>query len=132
MRQISFIEMHTCISLWLNPTGDSKFHNTSKHPPPATDSRQIWSYPIVNAAPLPPGTCSRDRRALQQLALHVHVKHCPNLMIYQVLKCILSKGTDSFMSQQSSLLENIYIWFVHYITIYITIIIHLLTIYLFK
>ena len=26
------------ISLWLNPTVKSKFHNTSNHPPPATDS----------------------------------------------------------------------------------------------
>ena len=28
----------THIFLWLKPTGHSKFHNTSNHPPPATDS----------------------------------------------------------------------------------------------
>ena len=26
------------VSLWLNPTGNSKFQSTSNHPPPATDS----------------------------------------------------------------------------------------------
>ena len=41
------------IFLWLNPTGHSKFHNTSKHPPPATDSSQTARtplYPPVQAA----------------------------------------------------------------------------------
>ena len=81
------------ISLCLNPTGHYKFHNTSNHSPPATDSG--WtactpSYPPVQAVPLTPsplfflsrteelakaGTCARDRRALQQLAVNVHVKH---------------------------------------------------------
>ena len=42
------------ISLWLNPTGYSKFHNTSNHPPPATDSS--WTvrtplYPPVQSVP---------------------------------------------------------------------------------
>ena len=43
------------ISLWLNPTGHSKFHNTSNHPPPATDSgRTVRTplYPPVQAVPL--------------------------------------------------------------------------------
>ena len=48
------------IYFWLNPTGHSKFHNTSNHPPPATDSG--WSartplFPPVQAVPhysLPP------------------------------------------------------------------------------
>ena len=78
---------------WLNPTGHSKFHNTSKHPPPAIDSGRTARtplYPPVQAVPLTPspfcflsrteepakaGTCARDRHALQQLALNVHVKH---------------------------------------------------------
>ena len=82
---------------WLNPTGHSKFHNTSNHPPPATDSGRTARtplYPPVQAVPpyfLPPplyfvflsrteesskaGTRAHDRRALQQLALNVHVKH---------------------------------------------------------
>ena len=39
---------------WLNPTGHSKFHNTSNHPPPATDSGRTAHtpmYPSVQAAP---------------------------------------------------------------------------------
>ena len=74
--------------------GHSKFHNTSKRPTPATDSGRTARtplYPPVQAVPpysVPPffslsrteeptkaGTCTRDRRALQQLALNVHVKH---------------------------------------------------------
>ena len=42
------------ISLWLNPTGHSKFHNTSNHPPPATDSSRTACtllYPPVQAPP---------------------------------------------------------------------------------
>ena len=31
---------------WLNPTGHSKFHNTSNHPPPATDSGRTVSTPL--------------------------------------------------------------------------------------
>ena len=38
------------ISLWLNPTGHSKFHNTSNHPLPATDSGQTARTPLY-----PPG-----------------------------------------------------------------------------
>ena len=83
---------------WLNPTGHSKFHNTSNHPPPATDSSRTVRTPLylpVQAVPpysLPPffflsrteepvsaSTCTRDRRALQQFALNVHVKHWPDL-----------------------------------------------------
>ena len=62
------------------------------HPPPATDSACTHLYSPVQAAPpplFPPpppplfrtedpakaGTCARDKRALQQLALTVHVKH---------------------------------------------------------
>ena len=44
-------------SLWLNPTGHSKFRNTSNHPLPATDSCRTAStplYPPVQAAPPPP------------------------------------------------------------------------------
>ena len=49
----------THISLWLNPTGHSKFHNTSNHPPPATDSGRTARtplYPPVQAVPLLPPT----------------------------------------------------------------------------
>ena len=84
---------HTCISLWLNPTGHSKFQNTSNHPPPATDSGRTARTPLYPPvqAPTPPhpyslhlfspvpdrttGTWGRDRRALQQLALNMHVTH---------------------------------------------------------
>ena len=76
---------------WLNPTGHSKFHNTS-NTPPATDSCQTGCtplYPEVQAIPsltpsIPPplfflvpdrGTCACDRRALQQLVLNLHVKN---------------------------------------------------------
>ena len=73
---------------WLNPTGHSKFHNTSNHPPPATDSGRTARtplYPPVQAVrpySLPPfcscpGQRNRRRRALQQLALNVHVKRWP-------------------------------------------------------
>ena len=34
------------ISLWLNPTGYSKFHNTSNHPPPATYSGRTARTPL--------------------------------------------------------------------------------------
>ena len=75
--------------------GDSKFHNTSKHTLPATDSGRTARTPLylpVQAVALPllpphpfflsrtkkqvkTGTCAPDRRALHQLALNVHVKH---------------------------------------------------------
>ena len=61
------------ISLWLNPMGHSKFHNTSKHPPPATDSGRTARTPLylpVQAVPFTPYP-----QQLQQLALNVHVKH---------------------------------------------------------
>ena len=79
--------------LWLNPTGHSKFHNTSNHPPPATDSGRTARTPLYSSVqavppyslslfflfrtgePAKAGTCARDRRALQQLALNVHVNH---------------------------------------------------------
>ena len=75
---------------WLNSTGHSKFHNTLNHTPPATVSGRTARtplYPPVQAVPpyffflsrteelARAGTCARDRRALQQLALNVHVKH---------------------------------------------------------
>ena len=44
------------ISLWLNPTGHSKFHSTSNHPPPATDSgltAYTPLYPPVQVVPPP-------------------------------------------------------------------------------
>ena len=47
----------THISLWLKPTGHSKFHNTSNHPPPATDSGRTACtplYPPVQAVPPSP------------------------------------------------------------------------------
>ena len=92
---LNFLHWNVHIFLfWLNPTGHSKFHNTSNHPPPATDSCRTAHTPLylsVQAVPhyFPPpiffscpgqeptkaGTCARDRRALQQLALNVHVKH---------------------------------------------------------
>ena len=97
---------------WLNPTGHSKFHNTSKHPPPATDSgrtAQTPLYPPVQAVPpLTPSplfflsrteepakasTCAHDRRALQQLALNVHVKHS------DLTSALLSKTFASFFFQ---------------------------------
>ena len=42
---------------WLNPMGHSKFHNTSNHPPPATDSGQTARtplYPPEQTVPLTP------------------------------------------------------------------------------
>ena len=42
------------ISFWINPTGHSKFHNISNHPPPATDSGRTSRtplYPPVQAVP---------------------------------------------------------------------------------
>ena len=83
------------IFLWFNPTRHSKFHNTSNHPPPATDSGRTARTPLYlpPVQAVPPyfrphfiflswteelafaGTCARDRHALQQLALNVHVKH---------------------------------------------------------
>ena len=69
------------ISLWLNPTGHSKFHNISNHPPPTTDSGTCLLPPPLfcflswTEEPAKAGTCASDRRALQQLALNVHVEH---------------------------------------------------------
>ena len=81
----------THISFWLNPMGHSKFHNTSIHPPPATDSGQTAHtslYLPVQSVPhysLPrlsrteelakASTYACDRHLLQQLALNVHIKH---------------------------------------------------------
>ena len=86
------------MSLWLNPTGHSKFHNTLNHPPPATDSGRTAGTPLYPPVQVVPpyslstfiflsrteepakaGTCVRDRRALQQLSLNMHVKHWPDL-----------------------------------------------------
>ena len=71
------------ISLWLNPNvvRHSQFHNTSNHPPPATDSGRTARtplYPPAQAVPTPlffflsrtweqakDGTCAHDRLALQ-------------------------------------------------------------------
>ena len=44
----------THISLWLNPTGHCKFHNTSNYPPPDTDSGRTGRtplYPPMQAVP---------------------------------------------------------------------------------
>ena len=89
----NFLHRNAHIFLWFNPTGHSKFHNTSNHPPPATDSGRTARtlYPPVQAVPpysLPHfmflswteepafvGTCAHDRHALQQLALNVNIKH---------------------------------------------------------
>ena len=91
----NFLHWNACIFLfWLNPTGHSKFHNTSNHHPPATDSGRTARTPLYPPVQVVPpssspllfflsqteepakaGTCARDRRALQQLALNVHVKH---------------------------------------------------------
>ena len=90
----NFINWNVHIFLfWLNPKAQSKFHNTSNYPPPATDSGWTARTPLyqpVQAVPpysLPffpvsrteepakASTCARDRRAVQQLALKVHVKH---------------------------------------------------------
>ena len=54
----NFLQWNAHIFLfWLNPTGHSKFHNTSNHPPPATDSGRTARtplYPPVQAVPPPP------------------------------------------------------------------------------
>ena len=39
------------------------------------ESFMISPYPVLAEEPAKAGTCVRDRRALQQLALNVHVKH---------------------------------------------------------
>ena len=55
---------------WLNPTGHSKFHNTSNHTPPATDSGQTARtpsplyFPVRTEKQVKVSTCARDRRAL--------------------------------------------------------------------
>ena len=82
---------------WLNPTGHSKFHNTSNHPPPATDSGRTVSTPLypptsADGPPPPPPyslpppfffPCPRQRNQLRpipmpvtaQAVLNVHIKH---------------------------------------------------------
>ena len=69
---------------WLNPTGHSKLHNTSNTlrllPIPVgllvlPCTRQCRRPPPPPLLPAKAGACARDRRALQQLALNVHVKH---------------------------------------------------------
>ena len=79
---------------WLNPTRHSKFHKTSntlrllpnpvgllvlpctcqcrRSPPPLNPSPFFLSQ---TEEPAKAGICARDRRALRQLALNVHVKH---------------------------------------------------------
>ena len=65
--KISFIEICIYFSFGLTPTGHSQFHNTSNHPPPATDSSRTARtplYPPVQAVPpyfLPPFFPVRDR-----------------------------------------------------------------------
>ena len=44
----------THICLWLNPTGHSKFHNTSNHPPPATDSGRTAHTPLYQPVQVVP------------------------------------------------------------------------------
>ena len=46
------------------------YHQSGDPPPPPP-----YTFPLFSC----PGTCSRDRRALQQLALNVHVKHRSDL-----------------------------------------------------
>ena len=47
------------ISLWLNPVGHSKFHNTSNHPLPATNSGQTARTPLYPPVqPVPPYSLS--------------------------------------------------------------------------
>ena len=92
--KIPFIEMRTYFSYGFI-IRDIKFHNTSKQPSACYRFRSDCSYSLVQTVPPPPphapsplffplsrteeqaktGTCARDRRALQQLALNVHVKH---------------------------------------------------------
>ena len=74
---------------WLNPRGHSKFHNTWNHLrlvpipfgllvlPCTPQCRRFLLLPPPFFSPLPAkaSTCARDRRALHQLALNVHVKH---------------------------------------------------------
>ena len=85
------------ISLWLNPTGHFKIHNTSNTlhllptpvgllvlsctrqcmrfpPPPALLPASIY-FLTRTEEPAKSDTCCRDTHALQQLALNVHVKH---------------------------------------------------------
>ena len=65
------------ISLWLNPTEHSKFHNTSNHPPPATDSGRTARTPLVlTSSPLTPSHPFfpvPDRGTSE--GRYVHVKH---------------------------------------------------------
>ena len=58
-----FLQWNAHIFLfWLNPTGHSKFHNTSNHPPPAIDSgrttRTPFYQPATSVLPPPPLTPS--------------------------------------------------------------------------
>ena len=81
------------ILFWLNPMGHSKFHNTPKIPSSCYRPQSDCLYSFVpTSAGGPPfipsplfflsqteepakvGTCARDRRALQQLALNVHIE----------------------------------------------------------
>ena len=72
---------HKPVASGHHTTGHSKFHNTFNHPPPATDSSRTARTPSPlfflswREEPVKAGTCAHDRRALQQLALNVHVKH---------------------------------------------------------
>ena len=88
LRQISFNEMRTYFSFGLILRDIPNSITPQNHPPPATDSGRTARTPVlpVQAVPLffflsqieepaKAGTCARDRRALQQLALNVHVKH---------------------------------------------------------
>ena len=50
----NFLHWNAHIFLLLNPTGHSKFHNTSNHPPPTTDSGRTAHtplYPPMQAVP---------------------------------------------------------------------------------
>ena len=95
MRQISFIEMRTYFSFGLIlrdipnsitpqttfrllpiPVGLLVFPCTRqcRQSPPLTPSPPLLLLSRTEE-PVKDGTCARDRRALQQLALNVHVKH---------------------------------------------------------
>ena len=75
---------------WLNPTGHSKFYNTSKRPPipvgllvlPCTrQCRRPTPYSLPPFFPIPDRAtgegryCARNRGALQHLALNTNIKH---------------------------------------------------------
>ena len=85
------------ISLWVNPTGQSKFHNISNHTQPATDSGRTARtplYPPVQAVPpysLPPPppcvSCPGQKNHLRPVPVPMTGVHY-NSFVYWCFFCV--------------------------------------------